>query len=230
MNGYRFDGGAIWRPLTLLLCGWMVLLPAGIALAGEAAWALGWEDGLTLRHRTAGGWVFSVAAGPDDYLHKSETRARLLADPVEVQGLLEVPEDVREEHGWVRAQFGREIRHEGAFRITAFGNLTYEWLSHQERQLLLDDLVHDYDTFELDRFTDRWILAVGLRPSWRVVSWLSVETAFGLRFVHDEWEQSTVRTHAGVEGQDLSATDGRDQQFQDFGFDGAASVQFFLWF
>ena len=185
---------------------------------------------ISLRHRFGGGWLFSVAAGPDDYLHKSELRASLLADTGELHGLLQVPEDVREEHGWVRLQLGRELRREGPFGITAFGGLTYEWFNHQERQLLLNDLVHDYDTFELDRHTDRWILTVGLRPAWHATDWFSIETAFGLRFIHDDWDQSLVRTYAGMIGRDTEATDGKDQFFQDFGLEGSASVQFFFWF
>lgn len=229
------NGSAAWR--SLMTVGLLLLLqgavPAAEASVGaEKKWALGWEEGMTLRYRTGSGWLFSVGGGPQDYLHKEELRANLLGDPSSLHDLLQVPVDTREEHGWVRIQAGKELLQPqpSGFMVTAFSSLTFEWFNHQERQLLLDELVHEYDTFELDRHTGRWIFALGLRPSYRVTDWFSVETAFGVGFIHDDWDETVKRTHAGVTGHDTEITDGRDQWAQDFGFDGAGAVQFFFWF
>ncbi len=237
----RRVGGLSFWALLLCLCGTVGMAHGaqeygaqehGVQGYGaqEHAWALGWDHGMTLRYRPAAGWIVSLAAGPDDYLHKAELRATRLADSDELHGLLQMPRDEREEHGWARLQLDRELRREGPFAIRGFGGLTYEWYNHQERLILLNDLIHDYDTSELDRHTDRWILTLGMRPVWQVKDWLTIETAFGLRFIHDQWDQTRHRTYAGVSGRDVEITDGKDQYFQDFGCEGAASVQVFLWF
>jgi hypothetical protein len=203
---------------------------AGTALADDRSWGVGWDDGVTVRRIVADVWEFSLAAGPDDYLSKSEVRDWSLATPELLRGLLEVPTDYRQEQGWVRLQAGRRVAHRESLALTGFVGLTYNWLDAQERALVLDDLVGDYDTWERDRFTERWILAVGLRPAWRPAGFLTVEFAFGLRFLWESWDETSERTFAGVEGADRSSASGHGRAFQDFGWEGASSLQVFLWF
>lgn len=205
-------------------------LAAGPATAAERPWGLGWDEGLTLRRWLGDGWELSVAAGPDDYLDQAESRAWNQADAPQLQGMVQVPLDEREEHGWVRLQVGRRLARDRTLGLVGFCGLTHEWIDRQERTLLLDPLVGDYDSWELDRFTGRWILAAGLRPSWRPAPALSVELAVGLRYYWESWHQDTRVTRAGVAGADLEHTDGTRTGFGDFGWEGAASLQFFFWF
>lgn len=197
-------------------------------VAADPVWGFGWSDGLTLRY-CPGAWQLGLAAGPNDYLIKEERRDSIATDPQPVQGQLELPLDEREEHGWVRLRAGRELRSRGPLSLTAFVGLSYEWIDHQERTLELDPLVGDYDTFELDRFTDYWILEGGLRPSWRVNDWFSCEFSFGLRYVWEDWDQDSTSTWAGVEEPDRSASDGSGNLFQAFGWEGVSSLGFVFW-
>jgi hypothetical protein len=210
----------------------LVLVIPSTSLAQEKVdrkWGIGWDDGLTARMWLSGRWELAVAAGPDDYLNKVETRSWYLDTPEAQQGLLEVPEDIREEHGWVRFQLGRLLKKKDSFAVVAYGGLVYEWIVHQERTLMLHELNNNYDTFELDRHTERWILTLGFRPSWQPTSFLTVETGFGLNFIMENWDQSTNRTWSGVEGHDYQESDGHGQQFEDFGLEGMASIQIFIW-
>ena len=221
------------RLLWVWLLVFMVPVPvlAGPAVGdspSEQTWGLGWDDGITLR-RWLGDWELGFAAGPDDYLAKEEYWAWESLDPEQVQGRLELPLDKREEHGWVRLRAGKLLLKEDRLAVTAFLGMTYEWIDHQERALTLDELVGDYDTFELDRFTDFWVLEAGLRPSWRMADRLSCEFSFGLRYVWEHWDQTITETWAGVDEADRNFTQGRGRKFQDFGWEGVASLGFILW-
>jgi hypothetical protein len=232
MHGFeigRLPGITLAAILSALI---LVLLFAGLCQAQEPVdrkWGIGWDQGLTLRAWLGGRWEIALAAGPDDYLSKEETRSWFVSDPSSRQGVPEVPEDIREEHGWVRFQLGRLIKRHGDFAVAGYGGVVYEWIVHQERNLVLQDLGNGYDSFELDRNTERWVMTLGLRPSWQPTSFLTIETAFGLNFIVDNWDQTTNRTWTGVDGSDHLELDGHGQKFQDFGFEGAASVQIFIW-
>ncbi len=196
----------------------------------EQVWGLGWDDGLTVRRWLGSRWELAVAAGPDDYLVKVETRQWLLSEPSAQHGALQVPEDHRREQGWVRGQVGYLLTRREQVALVAYSGLVYNWSDDQERTLVLDPLVGDYDTQEIDRFTERWVLTLGLRPSWRPVDFLTIDMAMGLNFVWENWEQTTHRTFAGVPGNDSILDDGHGRGFEDFGWEGAGSLQFFFWF
>ena len=211
----------------------ILLVSAGAVGAAERpvrGWGVGWDDGLTVRRWLGSQWELALSAGPDDYLVKNETRAWNLADPPLQQGVLEVPEDHRQEQGWVRLQAGHLVVAREDLALVGYVGLLYNWIDYQERALVLDNLVGDYDTWELDRFTERWVLALGMRPSWRPADFLTVELAVGLNFIWENWDQNTTRTYAGVAGSDQSVDSGHARAFDDFGWEGAASLQFFLWF
>ncbi|MCP4293341.1 MAG: hypothetical protein GY780_16065 [bacterium] len=211
----------------------LVLLLPSLAASQEPVqrkWGFGWDHGLSARMWIDGHWELSVAAGPDDYLSKTETRNWMLNAPPAHHGLLEIPEDIREEHGWVRIQGGRLIKNLDPFSIVGYAGLTYEWIVRQERSLTLEGLNTDFDTFELDRHTQRWIMTLGFRPAWQPTSFLTVEAAFGLNFIIENWDQSSYQTYAGVSGHDYQELDGHGQMFQDFGLEGLSSIQVFLWF
>ncbi|MCB1185027.1 hypothetical protein KDM41_16505 [bacterium] len=209
------------------------LLGAGVAAAADAAaprtWGFGWDEGLTVRRVLVDVWELSVAAGPDDNLLKIEERAWDPYTPSVWDGVLEVPLDTREEHGWVRAQVGRRVAARGPLALTAFTGLTYNWIDGQERALVLDDLVGDYDSYERDRFTERWILAAGLRPAWRATDFLTIEFAFGLRFVWESWDETVVEQDAGTADPIRHERSSHGRAFEDFGWEGLASLQFFFW-
>jgi len=210
-----------------------VLAAAATAGAGEPrtrSWGAGWDDGLTVRRWLGGSWELAVAAGPDDYLHKDEVRSYLLQLPVQQRGALEVPLDTRQEQGWVRGQVGRKVAAAGTWTLVAFGGLTYNWIDYQERSLELDPLLGDYDSWELDRFTGRWILGWGLRPSWRVHERVTLEAAFGLEFTWEHWDQTERRSYAGIDGADVSVHDGHVRSFSDRGWQDLSSLQLIWWF
>ena len=217
---------------TLLL----VLVAMGLAQAAGAQepvqrrWGVGWDDGLTLRGWLGGRYELALAAGPDDYLFKDETRIWDSAYPSDLQGRLQVPQDQREEHGWVRVQAGRLVLHRRELSAVAFLGLTYEWIDHQELRLSLDDLEGTFDTYELDRFTHHWALSFGIRPAWQVMENLTIETAFGLRFTWDSWDQTVVSSFAGGEGSEREITSGHGRSFSDQGWEGLTSLQFVIWF
>lgn len=215
-----------------LLLVMMVLLtmPALAEPRSAQTWGIGWDDGLTVRRWLGDSWELSVAAGPNDYLVKIESQTWNLRDPSQQHGTLEVPEDHRQEEGWVRAQVGHLVTRRGDFALVGYSGLVYSWNDYQERALVLNHLVGDYDTWELDRFTERWVLTLGIRPSWRPVDFMTVELAVGLNFVWESWEQTTEQSYAGVGGSDQSADSGHSRSFEDFGWEGASSLQFFFWF
>ncbi len=234
MNWFSLTRGPFWHPLSiflvfglLLALGFPCFAPAQEPV--ERTWGFGYDHGLTVRAWLGGLWEVSLAAGPSDYLSKVESRSWLISSPSVQQGLLEVPEDVREEHGWVRMQVGRLIRQEGQFTVVGYGGVVYEWLNSQERSLVLHDLNNDYDTFELDRHTRRWIMSLGFRPAWQPVSFMTVEAAFGLNFIVENWDQTIHRTWSGAEGDDYQEFDGHVQIFEDFGLEAMASIQVFIW-
>jgi len=232
MNLLNTKSDALMRIAGIIFAAGLIVTLNGVASAQEnvdRTWGLGWDNGLTVRTWLGGVWEVAVAAGPDDYLAKEETRSWFLNTPESQQGLLEVPLDIREEHGWVRLQVGRLIKKKGAFAATGYGGVVYEWIVHQDRKLILDEMNADYDTFELDRHTRRWILTLGIRPSWQPTSFLTVETAFGLNFIMENWDQTTKQTWAGRDGTDSQDLDGHGQKFQDFGLESMASIQFFIW-
>ena len=54
--------------------------------------------------------------------------------------------------------------------------------------------------------------------------------AMGLNFIWESWDQVTERTYAGVTGADESVDSGHSRTFEDFGWEGAASLKFLFWF
>jgi len=232
MKSFKSGHGALRRLVVPTVIVGLLLVKSTVTWGQneiERNWGFGWDDGLTLRKWLGARWELSLAAGPDDFLNKSETRSWFLDTPAVQHGLLEIPEDIREEHGWVRFQLGRLVKKKDQFAVTAYGGVVYEWIVHQERSLMLHELNSNYDTFELDRHTQRWILTLGLRPSWQPTSFLTVETAFGLNFIMENWDQTTHQAYSGVEEIDFQELDGNGQQFEDFGFEGVASIQVFVW-
>jgi|GEM_PF-1851202 len=232
----RRRSGSTARSLTLLVLAFVLgtLIPGTAAADDDEGgitrrWGLGWDQGFTVRRWLGGVWELGVAAGPDDYLVKEESRSWNLNDPPAHQGQVEIPRDQREEHGWVRGQVGRLIKHHESLALVGYAGLVYEWIDYQERALELDNLVGDYDTWELDRFTSRWILQLGLRPSWQPAEFLTIEMAFGLQFVWENWDQKSSQTWAGVPGRDYHETSGNGSHFQDFGWEGLSSLQFIFW-
>jgi len=203
-----------------------------VLAAGHLAqgWGLGWEDGLTVRRWLGERWALGIAAGPDDYLVKVETQAWRAIDPVNVQGVLEVQVDNREEHGWVRGQVGYRFAQREDLSLVCYSGLVYNWIDYQGRALNLDTLSGEYDTWGLDRFTERWILSLGVRPAWRPVDFLTVEFAMGLNFIWESWDQTTEQVAADVPDSDRMVDHGHSRRFKDFGWDGTTSLQFFFWF
>lgn len=191
-------------------------------------WGFGWDDGLTVR-RWLGDWELSLAAGPDDYLRKSEQRTWDTEAPDEIQGALEVPDDDRREEGWVRLQAGYRVATYKTLAAVVYTGLVYNWEDSQYSYTSVDyeGLYHSYDA---DRFTHRWLLELGFRPSWRPVEFLSIETAFGLRFAWNTWSETETRSWDNGERVQTLEGNGDFSSFTDFGWDGMSSLKFIVWF
>jgi len=211
----------------------LVLLMAGSATAGEAErdrpWGVGWDEGLTVR-RWLGNWELALSAGPDDSLAKVESRSWNQGDPPAQHGALGGPLDDRRESGWVRLQGGYRVASQRTLALVGFAGLAYNWVDEQERTLTLDTLTGNYDAWERDRFTNRWLLSVGLRPSWRPTPFLSLEASFGLQFLWEDWEEAEAFLRAGDTVPDITRRDGTGSSFQDLGWDSLSSVAVIVWF
>ena len=212
----------------------LILLLAAPALAGDDApgrervWGFGWDQGLTVR-RWLGAWELSLAAGPNDYLDKSEQRVFDPDAPDDLQGALEVPADDRREEGWVRLQAGYRVARYQSLAAVAFTGLVYNWEDSQYSHIHLgqDGL---YDAYDTGRFTHRWALELGMRPAWRPVPFLSIETAFGLRFSWQTWSETEHQVYDSGLTSVRTERNGDFSSFQDFGWDGLGSLQIVVWF
>jgi hypothetical protein len=227
------------RPATRLTASVLLMavsIIAGLGLAVASAdetapprgWGFGWDDGLTLR-RWLGAWELGLAAGPDDELIQIERSARYATDPPPFQGLVEVPQEERRESGWVRLRVGHLLRREGGLSLVVFSGLTYNWVDDQDKSWVLDPVAGGYDGVEVNRFTHRWAVDLGLRSAWSPLRWLSLEFSFGLRYAWENWDESSVVQHAGVPEVDRENRHGKANSFTDFGWEGLSSLAFIFW-
>lgn len=191
-------------------------------------WGFGWDSGLTVR-RWLGDWELSLAAGPNDYLDKSEQRSWDTAASGEQQGALEVPRDDRREEGWVRLQAGFRAARYQTLAAVVYAGMVYNWRDAQQSSTYLsfDGL---YDRRDVDRFAGRWVAELGFRPAWRPVPFLSIETAFGLRFSWENWSATEIRTFASGDRTITTESNGDLSSFQSFGWTGMGSLQLIVWF
>ena len=198
----------------------------------DRKWGLGWDNGLTARLWLGGVWELAVAAGPNDNLSTSEGFQYDTGRPPEwdESESRSVREDKRES-GFVRLQAGRLVSRRGPLALVCYSGLQYTWsdsrysysevdLDHPENSL---DSVRDYDR-------STWDLRLGIRPSFIILDFLTIETAFGLQY---SWSSAVEaeRTVYPETGQVQLYTDTDDgHRFSYYGWSGMGSLQFIVWF
>lgn len=198
----------------------------------ERRWGLGWDNGLTARLWLGGVWELGVAAGPQDYLQDSEGYAYDTGYPPEWdESESETLTADRTESGFVRVQAGRLVSRRGPLALVCFTGVQYQWSdgrSEYQRDFPLDPDENYIHTSDYDAST--WTWGLGLRPSFVVLDFLTIETAFGLeyRWFTSEYVSRREYTETGQLSVESSIDDGN--RFDDSGWTGMGSLQFMVWF
>ena len=232
MSLSRHPRGALTGILAMAIMFSAVLASAAETGPVDRKWGLGWDSGLTARLWLGGVWELAVAAGPNDNLSTSEGFEYDTGRPPEWNDYesQNVREDKRES-GFVRFQAGRLVSRRGPLAVVCYSGLQYTWTdsrySYSEISVLNPennrDTVRDYD-----RAT--WALSLGLRPSFVIMDFLTIETAFGLHYSWGSYEEID-RTVYPETGQ--VRMDGRVDETSSFsysGWSGMGSLQFIIWF
>ena len=198
----------------------------------ERKWGLGWDEGLTARLWLGGVWELAVAAGPDDFLKDGEGLEYDTGYPPdwEESEADKVTED-RTESGFVRAQAGRLVARRGPLAMVCFTGVQYQWSdgsSKVSREYPLDPDNSYVRTIDSDNTS--WTLTLGIRPSFVVLDFLTIETAFGLeyRWFKSEWARRQEYPDSGRLLVETEVSDGNS--FDDAGWTGMGSLQFIVWF
>lgn len=198
----------------------------------ERKWGLGWDNGLTARLWLAGVWELGVAAGPQDFLKDTEGYEYDTGYPPEWrESEAESLAEDRTESGFVRAQIGRLVARRGPLAMVCFTGLQYQWSdgrSQYSREYPLDP--DESFTHSSDNDSSVWTLGLGIRPSFIILDFLTIETAFGLEY---RWFNSeyTLRREYPETGQLILETSTDDaHRFDDSGWTGMGSLQFIVWF
>jgi hypothetical protein len=195
-------------------------------------WGLGWDSGLTARLWLKGVWEFALGAGPNDNLTDREDQHFDTGSPPDWNAQEEriLGED-KTESGFVRFQAGRLVARRGPLGLVCFSGLEHSWADsrYSYNALNLDYPNGNRDnTRDYDRST--WRLSLGLRPSFVILDFLTIETAFGLHYAWSDNQRSdrTVYSETGRIRWDLSGED--SHSFTYSGWTGMGSLQFIVWF
>lgn len=210
-----------------------LLLPAAV-LAADAVprtWALGWVDGITLRHQISRSWDLNLAAGPNDRWQDSSTTVHDSESDVD-GGISYRPSDDKREQGWVRLGAGRALTAEGPFRLAGTLSLRYLWSREQDLSQTVFEPGVDESLRLIRTNRDDWSLDLGLRASVALGERFWLETRFGLVYA---WRSTDTRTtHRRLEGSDYSETVDVDNSklktFNDYGWYGTSTLDFVFWF
>jgi len=223
----------VWVGILVLVFMWVA--PAAFAVDTgpvDRKWGLGWDNGLTARLWLGGVWELGVAAGPDDFLMDQETHFYDSGQPPSWDELEERSvSDDRSESGFVRFQAGRLLSRRGPLALVLFSGLQYQWLDGQNNTNLIniDNPDNSYKSV-LDYDSSSWTLSLGIRPSFVILDFLTVETAFGLeyRWFTNEWVERREYPETGQVRVGVTTDEGNT--FTDSVWEGMASLQFFIWF
>jgi len=217
------------RMLILLA---VVSLPLSAA-AGDAeprSWALGWADGITLRHQLTSDWDLNLAAGPND--RWEDTTVTSWDDGAVGDALTTRPSDDKREQGWVRLGAGRALTADGPFRLSGLLSLRYLWSREQD----LNQTIYDPGVDESLRLVrtnrDDWSLDLGLRAAAALSGRFWLETRFGLLYT---WRTTESRTTTRrLQGSSYEETVDVDvtklKTFDDYGWYGTGSLDLVFWF
>jgi len=224
---------SVWAHLMVLVFMWS----APRAFAGETGpvdrkWGLGWDKGLTARLWLGGVWELGLAAGPNDHLNDRETHSYNTGQPPEWDDQEKLSRsDDRSEAGFVRFQAGRLVSRRGPLALVCFSGLQYQWIDFQSNsnRIEVDDPDNSYLTVR-DFDSSIWTLSLGIRPSFVVLDFLTIETAFGLeyRWFKSEYIERREYPETGQILVEVGVDEGNS--FDDSGWYGVGSLQFIIWF
>jgi len=215
----------------------LVLVAAVPSLAVESGpvdrkWGMGWDDGLTARLWLRGTWELGVAAGPNDNLRNTDRSTYDTGSPPLWEESQEnTLSDDRTESGFVRAQAGRLLARRGPLAAVCFLGLEYAWSDGGGGNTRTSvDLLDNSYTESWDNDSSAWTLTLGLRPSFEILGFLTIETAFALeyRWLDSQWVDRIEYPDTGRVLIDVQS--GSGNRFDDAGWTGTGSLQFFIWF
>ncbi len=232
MSFSKHPGGALIVVLAVVVM--FSAIGANAAETGpvDRKWGLGWDNGLTARLWLGGVWELAVAAGPNDNLSTSEGFQYDTGSPPEwnESDSRSVREDKRES-GFVRLQAGRLVSRRGPLALVCYTGLQYTW-SDSRYSYSGVDLEHPENSRDSVRDLDRstWDLSLGIRPSFVILDFLTIETAFGLQYSWistDEAERTLYPESGQVQ---LYGDTDDSHRFSYYGWSGMGSLQFIVWF
>ena len=217
-----------------------LVMAAGVAAAAEEAererdWALGWDNGIVLR-RQLGLWHVGVTAGPNDRLADDESQVWNVDEPDSLQGRSDGESSEHRESGFVGLEIGRRVTAYRNFGLAATTGLQYRWAdSRSETSWPWSSAIADgedqrnHDIIR-DTFESSWILALGVRLSWRPLPIIGLELKYGLTYEwYDQTETSWERYPGELEWDRRDSSRHR-QSFNDYGFYNITSVAVMVWF
>lgn len=198
----------------------------------DREWGLGWDEGLTARLWLGGVWELGVAAGPDDFLQDIEVSEYGTGYPPEWDEFsYDRAEEHRAESGFVRGQVGRLLARRGPLAVVCYTGLQYRWSDGRNAyDRSYPDDPDQNNAATIDEDSSHWTLTLGLRPSFVVLDFLTIETAFGLEYRWFDYE-TVGRWENPETGELRTETSTRSgNSFADNGWNGMASLQIMVWF
>jgi len=219
---------------TWLLALAVAALPTAAALAADAeprTWALGWADGLTLRHQLTHAWDLNLAAGPNDSWEERTRIARDDDDPQEAW-IGSTPTDDKREQGWVRLTAGRRLSGDGPVLLSGILGLRYLWSREQDYHETVYDPGVDQNLTLIKTNRDDWNLDLGLRLGAALNERFWLETRFGLVYAWRSTDERETRRRLqdGDYSEDIEETHTDLKTFRDYGWYGLGSLDLVFWF
>ena len=198
----------------------------------DRKWGLGWDSGLTVRLWLGGVWELALAAGPDDYLRNLEYQNYDSGYPPYWEERDEhTSSGDRTESGFVRFQAGRLISRRGPLGVVCYSGLQYYWSDSQYSSTMIDVDDPDHSYISIRSYgRSTWTVSLGLRPSWQILDFLTIETAFGLEYRWLKYDEIDRREYPETGRFYLRTGSDDGRSFDDSGWRGMSSLQFIIWF
>lgn len=219
---------------TWILALAVAALPTAAALAADAeprTWALGWVDGLTLRHQLTRAWDLNLAAGPNDRWEEQTLDARD-DDAPPGEWISSRPRDDKREQGWVRLTAGRRLSGDGPVLLSGTLGLRYLWSREQDYYETVSEPGADQSLNLTKTNRDDWNLDLGLRLGAALSERFWLETRFGLIYAWRSTDERRTwrRIQDGDYSEEIEETHTDLKTFGDYGWYGLGSVDLVFWF
>lgn len=198
----------------------------------ERKWGLGWDRGLTARLWLGGVWELGLAAGPDDFRSDGQRRDFNSGYPPGwIEREQETISSVRNESGFVRFQAGRLAARRGPLALVGYAGVAYSWRVNGDARLVTDVEEPERSYTQSYDYDDRtWTVSLGLRPSWVILDFLTLETAFGLEYRWFTSERRDDRYYPATGETNRTVDTSEGNTFRDGGWNGLGYLQFIVWF